>query len=209
MIAEIYDLLHRGAGISNAELSEIFAGWNTRELQWVRQPGGNFLIDRRHTTSPAHPIKKTTRKAMIPHTNGPLAACSMIENGDETSLVEGTAVSVGVCTATAVGDAAGTAWGSRGVSEAAGVASLLPSSAWAGADPYGTANSMWRASCPLESTSAASKSCGWPSAASVEVYVRRYSFLSSLDSSLTCGYRLFSVAAGRKCPPVASARRCK
>jgi 6-phosphogluconate dehydrogenase len=33
LIAEIYDLLHRGAGISNAELAEIFAGWNTRELR--------------------------------------------------------------------------------------------------------------------------------------------------------------------------------
>ncbi len=33
LIAEIYDLLHRGAGISNAELAEIFAGWNRRELR--------------------------------------------------------------------------------------------------------------------------------------------------------------------------------
>jgi 6-phosphogluconate dehydrogenase len=33
LIAEIYDLLHRGAGISNAELAEIFAGWNERELK--------------------------------------------------------------------------------------------------------------------------------------------------------------------------------
>ena len=32
LIAEIYDLLHRGAGISNAELADIFAGWNEREL---------------------------------------------------------------------------------------------------------------------------------------------------------------------------------
>ena len=32
LIAEIYDLLHRGAGISNAELADIFAAWNTREL---------------------------------------------------------------------------------------------------------------------------------------------------------------------------------
>ena len=33
LIAEIYDLLHRGAGISNAELAEIFNHWNTRELR--------------------------------------------------------------------------------------------------------------------------------------------------------------------------------
>lgn len=33
LIAEIYDLLHRGAGIPNAELAEIFAGWNQRELR--------------------------------------------------------------------------------------------------------------------------------------------------------------------------------
>jgi len=32
LIAEIYDLLHRGAGISNAELSDIFKQWNAREL---------------------------------------------------------------------------------------------------------------------------------------------------------------------------------
>ncbi len=33
LIAEVYDLLHRGAGLSNAELSKIFADWNTRELR--------------------------------------------------------------------------------------------------------------------------------------------------------------------------------
>jgi 6-phosphogluconate dehydrogenase len=33
LIAEIYDLLHRGAGISNRELAEIFTGWNSRELR--------------------------------------------------------------------------------------------------------------------------------------------------------------------------------
>ena len=33
LIAEIYDLLHRGAGISNTDLAEIFALWNTRELR--------------------------------------------------------------------------------------------------------------------------------------------------------------------------------
>lgn len=32
LIAEIYDLLHRGAGFSNLELSEVFAQWNQREL---------------------------------------------------------------------------------------------------------------------------------------------------------------------------------
>jgi 6-phosphogluconate dehydrogenase len=33
LIAEIYDLLHRGAGISNLELATIFARWNTHELR--------------------------------------------------------------------------------------------------------------------------------------------------------------------------------
>ena len=33
LIAEIYDLLHRGAGISNSELAEIFSDWNEGELQ--------------------------------------------------------------------------------------------------------------------------------------------------------------------------------
>jgi 6-phosphogluconate dehydrogenase len=33
LIGEIYDLLHRGAGISNAELADIFAQWNTHELR--------------------------------------------------------------------------------------------------------------------------------------------------------------------------------
>lgn len=33
LIAEIYDLLHRGAGFSNGELAEIFAEWNQHELQ--------------------------------------------------------------------------------------------------------------------------------------------------------------------------------
>ncbi len=33
LIAEVYDLLHRGAGIPNAELAAIFAAWNTRELR--------------------------------------------------------------------------------------------------------------------------------------------------------------------------------
>jgi 6-phosphogluconate dehydrogenase len=33
LIAEVYDLLHRGAGIPNAELGEIFSHWNTRELR--------------------------------------------------------------------------------------------------------------------------------------------------------------------------------
>jgi 6-phosphogluconate dehydrogenase len=33
LIAEIYDLLHRGAGLSNARLAKIFAEWNTRELR--------------------------------------------------------------------------------------------------------------------------------------------------------------------------------
>ncbi len=33
LIAEVYDLLHRGAGMSNAELAEIFNQWNARELR--------------------------------------------------------------------------------------------------------------------------------------------------------------------------------
>ena len=33
LIAEIYDLLHRGAGMSNAELAQTFEEWNTRELR--------------------------------------------------------------------------------------------------------------------------------------------------------------------------------
>jgi 6-phosphogluconate dehydrogenase len=33
LIAEIYDLLHRGVGISNGELAEIFAEWNEYDLQ--------------------------------------------------------------------------------------------------------------------------------------------------------------------------------
>jgi 6-phosphogluconate dehydrogenase len=33
LIAEIYDLLHRGAGLSNPELADIFAQWNKRELR--------------------------------------------------------------------------------------------------------------------------------------------------------------------------------
>ena len=32
LIAEAYDLLHRGLGLSNAELHEVFAGWNQGEL---------------------------------------------------------------------------------------------------------------------------------------------------------------------------------
>jgi len=33
LIAEIYDLLHRGAGVSNVELAVIFDEWNKRELR--------------------------------------------------------------------------------------------------------------------------------------------------------------------------------
>jgi 6-phosphogluconate dehydrogenase len=33
LIAEIYDLLHRGAGLSNSELAAIFARWNESELK--------------------------------------------------------------------------------------------------------------------------------------------------------------------------------
>ncbi|MFO7585278.1 MAG: NADP-dependent phosphogluconate dehydrogenase [Anaerolineales bacterium] len=55
LIAEMYDLLHRGAGFTNAELAEIFAGWNTGELQsylieitariLLRKEGGADLVD--------------------------------------------------------------------------------------------------------------------------------------------------------------------
>jgi 6-phosphogluconate dehydrogenase len=33
LIAEIYDLLHRGVGLSNAELADVFSQWNHTELQ--------------------------------------------------------------------------------------------------------------------------------------------------------------------------------
>ena len=33
LIAEVYDILHRGAGLSNSELADLFAKWNTGELQ--------------------------------------------------------------------------------------------------------------------------------------------------------------------------------
>ncbi len=33
LIAEVYDLLHRGLGLTAAELHEVFAGWNAAELQ--------------------------------------------------------------------------------------------------------------------------------------------------------------------------------
>ncbi len=33
LIAEIYDLLHRGAGLSNSQLAEVFARWNEGELR--------------------------------------------------------------------------------------------------------------------------------------------------------------------------------
>lgn len=57
LIAEIYDLLHRGAGLSNGELAEIFAEWNECELQsylieitgdilwWLDPDSGSPLVD--------------------------------------------------------------------------------------------------------------------------------------------------------------------
>ena len=57
LIAEIYDLLHRGAGISNQELAEIFAQWNQHEmssylieitaniLRWLDEETGQHLVD--------------------------------------------------------------------------------------------------------------------------------------------------------------------
>ena len=41
LIAEIYDLLHRGAGISNGELAEIFSEWNEHDLH----PLHSYLIE--------------------------------------------------------------------------------------------------------------------------------------------------------------------
>lgn len=57
LIAEAYDLLHRGAGISNAELAEIFSDWNERDLKsylieitanilwWLDDETGKPLVD--------------------------------------------------------------------------------------------------------------------------------------------------------------------
>lgn len=57
LIAEIYDLLHRGAGISNGELAEIFGEWNEYDLQsylieitskilyWQDADTGKSLVD--------------------------------------------------------------------------------------------------------------------------------------------------------------------
>ncbi|HEX7974533.1 MAG TPA: hypothetical protein VF498_09010 [Anaerolineales bacterium] len=45
LIAEVYDLLHRGAGFSNAELAKIFAGWNAGELRsYLIEITANILI---------------------------------------------------------------------------------------------------------------------------------------------------------------------
>jgi len=44
LIAEIYDLLHRGAGISNGELAEIFSEWNEYDLKsYLIEITGNIL----------------------------------------------------------------------------------------------------------------------------------------------------------------------
>lgn len=57
LIAEVYDLLHRGAGLSNAELAKIFAQWNTHALRsylieitakiltWIDTDTGKDLVD--------------------------------------------------------------------------------------------------------------------------------------------------------------------
>lgn len=57
LIAEIYDLLHRGAQISNRELADIFSSWNGRELRsylieitagilaWMDDETGQSLVD--------------------------------------------------------------------------------------------------------------------------------------------------------------------
>jgi len=57
LIAEVYDLLHRGAGISNGALAEVFAEWNEYDLQsylieitakilwWLDAETGKSLVD--------------------------------------------------------------------------------------------------------------------------------------------------------------------
>ncbi len=57
LIAEIYDLLHRGAGISNGDLAEIFGEWNEYDLKsylveitanilyWLDADSGKPLVD--------------------------------------------------------------------------------------------------------------------------------------------------------------------
>jgi 6-phosphogluconate dehydrogenase len=51
LIAEIYDLLHRGAGFSNAELAKIFERWNNRELRsYLVEITANILARRDEAT---------------------------------------------------------------------------------------------------------------------------------------------------------------
>src|SRR5690606_23499886 len=57
LIAEIYDLLHRGAGLSNSELADIFARWNegalrsylieitSKVLRRIDEETGHSLVD--------------------------------------------------------------------------------------------------------------------------------------------------------------------
>lgn len=56
LIAEIYDLLHRAAGLSNLRLAELFSGWNNRELR-------SYLVESTATVLSA--IDENTRKPLV------------------------------------------------------------------------------------------------------------------------------------------------
>jgi 6-phosphogluconate dehydrogenase len=51
LIAEAYDLLHRGAGIPNDELAEVFAAWNAGELQSYLVEITAAILERRDAES--------------------------------------------------------------------------------------------------------------------------------------------------------------
>ena len=59
LIAEIYDLLHRGAGISNEELATVFAAWNEHELNSLH----SYLIE--ITSKILRRLDDTTGKALV------------------------------------------------------------------------------------------------------------------------------------------------
>ncbi|HEX6036113.1 MAG TPA: NADP-dependent phosphogluconate dehydrogenase, partial [Anaerolineales bacterium] len=56
LIAEVYDLLHRGAGLSNGELAEVFAEWNQSDLK-------SYLIE--ITSKILRRLDETTGKALV------------------------------------------------------------------------------------------------------------------------------------------------
>jgi 6-phosphogluconate dehydrogenase len=56
LIAEVYDLLHRGAGLSNGELAEVFAEWNQSDLK-------SYLIE--ITSKILRRLDDTTGKALV------------------------------------------------------------------------------------------------------------------------------------------------